>query len=134
MDSKDAKWKLVFDRYGKPVTRDKKEVTKNKLPNLSDSTLRKWLTTHAKTEYIDFTDENRKKYRDIFNALDEGGDDSIGVEELEDPLIAFGKVNSRDDVIKLIKTVDVNGDLTIDFNEFLLIMKSMVKKKDNGAN
>lgn len=43
---------------------------------------------------LDFTDEEIKKLRDCFNSLDDDGSGSIGIEELEDPLIGLGFAES----------------------------------------
>ena len=45
-----------------------------------------------------FKDEELKKLREYFNSLDEDESGSIGVDELEDPLIALGLVESRQQV------------------------------------
>ena len=67
---------------------------------LSDSSLRNWLRKHGKEKYIDFDDAERRQYRDIFKALDGDASGAIGVEELEDPLIALGLADSREGVQK----------------------------------
>jgi len=45
-----------------------------------------------------FQDEELKKLREYFNSLDDDRSGSIGVDELEDPLIALGLVESRQQV------------------------------------
>ncbi len=45
---------------------------------------------HGKEDYIDFKDEEILVLRKYFKSLDSDGSGSIGVEELEDPLIALG--------------------------------------------
>ena len=57
--------------------------------------MRKWLRSRGKGHMIDFEDEELRKLRDCFNSLDSDGSASIGVEELEDPLIALGLVDNR---------------------------------------
>ena len=47
---------------------------------------------------IDFTDNDLRKLRECFESLDADGSSSIGVEELEDPLIALGLVDNRQEV------------------------------------
>ena len=44
---------------------------------------------------IDFEDDELKKLRECFESLDADGSAAIGVEELEDPLIALGLVDNR---------------------------------------
>ena len=61
--------------------------------------------------------------RDYFNSLDEDGSGSIGVEELEDPLIALGLVDNRQQVQQIVQLVDEDGSEMIEFGEFLSIIK-----------
>ena len=42
-------------------------------------------------------------------SLDGDGSGSIGIDELEDPLIALGLVQNRDDVERLVLEVDDDG-------------------------
>jgi len=53
---------------------------------------RQWLRKHGKERYIDFDDKQLKMLKDCFNDLDEDGSGSIGIDELQDPLIALGLV------------------------------------------
>jgi len=62
---------------------------------------------------------------EIFKALDSDGSKAIGIEELEDPLIALGFVSSREEVQKLVEMVDEDGTGEIEFDEFLLIMRAI---------
>jgi len=63
---------------------------------------RKWLRSRGKGHVIDFKDDELKKLQECFNSLCEeepskksDEPDSIGVDELEDPLIALGLVDNR---------------------------------------
>ncbi len=60
--------------------------------------MRSWLIKRGKSHCIDFDTEELKKLRGYFNALDEDGSGEIGVNELEDPLIALGLVENRQQV------------------------------------
>ena len=62
---------------------------------ISESNEWKWLLKHGKQDMIDFDDEQRKVLQECFDSLDDDGSKSIGVEELEDPLIALGLVENR---------------------------------------
>lgn len=53
---------------------------------------------------------------------------SIGLEELEKPLISLGLCNSRQEVQKIMDSVDDDGSGQIEFNEFLAIIKSASNK------
>ena len=56
---------------------------------------------------------------------------SIGVDQLEDPFIALGLVQSRDEVQAMIDLVDKDKSHTIEFDEFLMIMQKLKKGKDD---
>ena len=70
-----------------------------------DSIQRNWLRKHGKGAMIDFEDEQLIKLRKCFDSLadvqdDKEGDDdgeeaALGVDDLEDPLIALGLVENR---------------------------------------
>ncbi|EGR31209.1 hypothetical protein IMG5_115710, partial [Ichthyophthirius multifiliis] len=95
---------------------------------------RKWLKSHGKEDYIDFKDDEILLLRNYFRSLDSDGGGSIGVEELEDPLIALGLAQNREEVQKLIDQVDQDGSGDIEFTEFLTIMSSVQKNDKNKKN
>ena len=78
---------------------------------------RGWLRKHGKDKYIDFSDEQMVILKDCFNDLDEDGGGAISVDELEDPLVALGLVENRDQVEQMVKAID--DDCNIEFKEFL---------------
>ena len=55
--------------------------------------------------------------------MDEDGSGAIGVDELEDPLIALGLVENRQQVQEIVDLVDEDGSNQIEFGEFLSIIK-----------
>lgn len=67
-----------------------------------------------------------------FDSLDDDGSGSIGVDEMEDPLIALGLVESRAQVQKIVDTVDDDGTGNIEFKEFLSIIKGGKKSSGGG--
>lgn len=70
-----------------------------------------------------FKDSERLKLRGIFDNLDDDGSGSIGVDEMEDPLIGLGLVENRAQVQKIVDAVDDDGTGNIEFKEFLSIIK-----------
>jgi len=105
----------------------------------SESEMRRWLLKHGKKQFIDFTNQEITQLHKYFQELDEDGSGislsfnlclgSIGVEELEKPLISLGLCNNREEVQKIIEEVDEDGSGQIEFNEFLHIIKSASQKK-----
>lgn len=101
----------------------------------TESNQRQWLKKHGKEKCISFDDEQLKKLRNYFLSLDEDGSGSIGVDELEDPLIALGLVENRQQVQDIVTAVDDDGSQQIEFPEFLNIIKGSNSKdgKDSGT-
>ena len=83
---------------------------------------RSWLYSRGKGDVLDFTDEELKKLRECFSSLDDDGGGSIGIEELEEPLIGLGFANNREEVQQIIDAVDDDGSGNIEFPEFLGII------------
>ena len=73
--------------------------------------------------YLDFNSEYRQKIRKYFESLDEKKVGSIGIEELEEPLITLEIAKGHADVKKLMNEIDKDGSGEIEFIEFLEIMK-----------
>ena len=67
---------------------------------------------------------------DCFKELDDDGSQAIGVEELEDPLIALGLADSRKQVENIVYSIDDDGN--IEFDEFLKLVKG--KKRNRTRN
>ena len=59
--------------------------------------------------------------------MDTDGSKAIGADELEDPFIALGLVNSREQVEQIVNEIDDDGN--IEFDEFLEIVKGGKKTK-----
>ncbi|CAD8078716.1 unnamed protein product [Paramecium sonneborni] len=88
---------------------------------------RAWLIKRGYQDRIDFKDSEITELRKYFSSLDGDGSGAIGIEELEDPLIALGLVNSREEVEKIMSEVDEDGTNEIEFKEFLTIMRGVQK-------
>lgn len=68
--------------------------------------------------------------REYFDFLDPEGTGAISVEELEEPLLSLGVVNSHSDVCALISLVDKGGTGVIEFKDFVRIVKSGERVRD----
>ena len=91
------------------------------------SAMRNWLRKTGKSKYIDFDESQMAILNDCFQELDEDGSKAIGVDELEDPLIALGLVDSRTQVEQMVHEIDDDGN--IEFEEFLKLVKGGKKTK-----
>ena len=93
---------------------------------------------------IDFEDEQLLKLRKCFDSLadvressqDPNEEKALCVDDLEDPLIALGLVENRQQVQQIVQLVDEDGSEMIEFDEFLQIIQggSKVGKGSGGGN
>ena len=103
--------------------KNKKERTdayNSNIMQLNNKKQRKWFCARGKADVLDFTDDEIRKLRDCFEALDDDNGGSIGLDELEWPLVGLGLADTREEVEELILSVDDDGD--IEFPEFLNII------------
>ena len=104
-------------------------IEKNKELKESESRVlvhkeRKWMIKRGREFLLDFKDSEIKKLKKWFNSLDADGGGSIGLEELEVPLIGLGFAENREEVKDIMNTVDEDGNGDIEFPEFLSIIKN----------
>ena len=71
-------------------------------------------------EYI--TDEQRKDLQDIFDQFDKDKDGKISAKELENAMVSMGQNPTEDEIIEMMREVDLNQDGLIDFDEFMILM------------
>jgi Ca2+-binding EF-hand superfamily protein len=102
---------------------ERKENFENNKAKLSEYSVRYWIRNKDKEMYLDFNEEYRRKIRDYFNSLDSKGSGSIGIEELEEPLITLGIAKGKNEVKKIMDEIDEDGSGEIEFGEFLQILK-----------
>jgi len=101
---------------------------------LKEQEQRKWLINHGKGHLLQFTDEEIKKLKECFEQLDDEGVGSIGIAELEEPLIGLGLADSRDDVDRMVQAVDEDGSGLIEFEEFLSIILGSSSSSSEGSD
>ena len=68
-----------------------------------------------------------------FNDLDTDGGGSIGIEELEEPLIGLGFAKDREEVRDMMNKVDDDKSGQIEFPEFLCIISNTAEKSSDSA-
>ena len=78
----------------------------------------------GRSDHLDFLDPEMRKLKECFNNLDEQGTGSVGISELERPLIGLGFAESREEVQEMIDEVDEDGSGQVEFDEFLQIIKN----------
>ena len=91
---------------------------------LTQKKQRNWLVSRGKAHVLDFQDHEIANLRKCFNSLDEDGSGSIGVQELENPLIGLGFAENKTEIEEMVAEIDADGSGQIEFDEFLLILKN----------
>ncbi|XP_052768599.1 calmodulin-beta-like [Mya arenaria] len=72
---------------------------------------------------VEITDELRDEYRSAFDMFDKDGDGTITTKELGTVMRSLGQDPSEQELVDMINEVDMDGNKTIDFDEFCLMMK-----------
>eukprot|EP00918_Siedleckia_nematoides_P105232 GHVU01229822.1.p1 GENE.GHVU01229822.1~~GHVU01229822.1.p1 ORF type:complete len:163 (+),score=34.18 GHVU01229822.1:46-534(+) len=70
----------------------------------------------------EFSEQQIGELRDAFNIFDKDGDGSITTDELHTVMMSLRQSASADDIREMIKQVDIDGNGTVDFEEFLKMM------------
>ena len=81
-----------------------------------------WIKTHANRPKVGFSQKQLKLLRKWFDVIDVDGSGEISTDELEDPLLSIGAASNREEVIRMICEVDVDGSGSIEFAEFVAIL------------
>ncbi|GMR32714.1 hypothetical protein PMAYCL1PPCAC_02909, partial [Pristionchus mayeri] len=74
-----------------------------------------------------YTKKEIKEYRQLFSMFDTDGSGAIGNEELKQAMISIGMDSNEEEIDKIIKEVDADGNGEIDFEEFCACMKKSQK-------
>ncbi len=84
----------------------------------------------------DFGNQQFSEFKEAFSIFDKDGDGTVTSEELAVVLRSIGLNPSKRELQGLIKEADVDGNNTIELNEFLALMaKKMVRQEyDAGRN
>ena len=80
---------------------------------------------------IAMTEELISDFRDAFKTFDTDEDGYLSLEELSNLLIKLGVPVTKEEVIEMTNEVDIEGNGTIDFKEFILLMARKMRDYDN---
>lgn len=66
--------------------------------------------------------------RSYYDEIDTDKSGAISVEQLEVPLLSLNLCKDREEVLKIMKVIDLDGNGTIEFDEFLSLIKTAQDK------
>eukprot|EP00092_Neocalanus_flemingeri_P042654 GFUD01046713.1.p1 GENE.GFUD01046713.1~~GFUD01046713.1.p1 ORF type:complete len:128 (+),score=47.08 GFUD01046713.1:43-384(+) len=78
-------------------------------------------------------DLQRMEFRQAFQEFDKDCSGTISTKELLPVMRSMGQNPTEEEVLNLVIEFDVNGDGTIDFDEFMEMMKKQAEHQDNSA-
>ncbi|KAI8521076.1 calmodulin-like 3 [Branchiostoma belcheri] len=78
-------------------------------------------------EVEELTEEQIAEFREAFNLFDKDGGGDISVKELGSVMRSLGQNPTEQELQDMVRSVDQDGNGTIDFNEFLQMMQKAMK-------
>ncbi|KAG0237735.1 hypothetical protein BGW42_000141 [Actinomortierella wolfii] len=76
-----------------------------------------------------FSEQEIKDFRESFDVFDKDDSGSISKSELRSLLRVIGEKTNHAEIADKFKEFDTNNDDQIDFDEFLVLMKGLMKNK-----
>ena len=77
------------------------------------------------------TEELIADFRDAFKTFDTDEDGYLSLKELGDLLISLGVPVTKEELTEMTNEIDIEGNGTIDFKEFILLMARKMRDYDN---
>merc|ERR1712139_689932 len=78
----------------------------------------------------EMTDEQKREVKEAFDLFDTDGSGAIDAKELKIAMQALGFEPSVDEVAKMVKDIDIDGNATVEFEEFIEMMEGKMSGKD----
>mmetsp|Transcript_27029 Transcript_27029/g.41911 ORF Transcript_27029/g.41911 Transcript_27029/m.41911 type:complete len:155 (+) Transcript_27029:72-536(+) len=83
-----------------------------------------------KQEGGDLSNNQIDEFREAFEMFDKDGDGTISPKELEDVMNSIGMQPTAEEIAEMIADVDEDQSGSIDFDEFLVMMKTRMDEND----
>merc|ERR1712149_95779 len=81
-------------------------------------------------ELKSLTDEQKAELREAFDLFDTDGSGAVDASELHTAMKALGFEPKKEEINKMVKEMDKDGDATVDFEEFCIMMAEKMNQKD----
>merc|ERR1712224_88308 len=82
------------------------------------------------SELKSLTEEQRGELREAFDLFDTDGSGAVDFTELMTAIKALGFEPKKEEIAKMVKEMDKDGDQTVDFEEFCIMMAEKMNQKD----
>merc|ERR1711998_1833 len=76
------------------------------------------------------TDEQKSELREAFDLFDTDGSGAVDSAELYTAMKALGFESKKEEITKMVKEMDKDGDATVDFEEFCIMLAEKMNQKD----
>merc|ERR1712224_861721 len=82
------------------------------------------------SELKSLTEEQRGELREAFDLFDTDGSGAVDFTELMTAMKALGFEPKKEEIAKMVKEMDKDGDATVDFEEFCIMLAEKMNQKD----
>jgi EF-hand domain pair len=100
-----------------------KKIVENKR-KIIESCTESWLLKHGKSHYVKIDNNKKKNLRRCFLSIDLNGNRSIELAEIIEAMLTLGIAENKYEAKQIFKEIDKDNSGHIEFNEFLLLLKS----------
>ena len=77
------------------------------------------------------TEDQVAEFKEVFSLFDRDQDGSITSKELETVMRSLGQNPKEEELNEMINEIDEDGNGTVDFDEFLIMMSKKIKENDS---
>merc|ERR1712099_212252 len=77
------------------------------------------------------TEEQIAEFKEAFSLFDKDGDGKITTKELGTVMRSLGQNPKEEELNEMINEIDEDGNGTVDFDEFLIMMSKKIKENDS---
>merc|ERR1712193_405916 len=81
-------------------------------------------------ELKSLTDEQKQELREAFDLFDTDGSGAVDASELHTAMKALGFEPKKEEIAKMVREMDKDGDATVDFEEFCIMLAEKMNQKD----